>query len=330
MGDWNYNNFKGWVPHNMGVSGDRFYWEPSLVWMRENTPESTSFLTWWDYGHWITSVSKRHVLIDNLQADSYQIQDVARFFVNKTTEEEAYETVKAYQDVYAQRGVDLRYVVIDFTMIGKGSALHFIATGDLESCGEGSFRNYAQCQFIPQASDRSPRIVPKADGTLSYQRNLVFGCQGYIPGVRFTLTDDQITGIDVILDNIGSTVPWETWVKDNDASLLGVQSLNDILALAIQSPDSGIISTFRTLVYVPGEFQDYMMTRLYLGDHLEEYKALGLYNREIEPLKHFKLLDEFEGNLGGSQGDKSTFGYVRVYEIIDEPLEDSATAGAGE
>jgi hypothetical protein len=46
-----------------------------------------------------------------------------------------------------------------------------------------------------------------------------------------------------------------------------------------------------------------MLTRLYLTQHIKEYKAYGLYAGDINPLKHFRLLKDF------------SLGFVRVYEI---------------
>jgi len=314
FGSWNYGKFVASVPMSMGVSGDRYYWDSGLEWLKTSTPENSAVLTWWDYGHWITSISHRYVLIDNLQADHYQIQDIARFFVNATDEETAFKTVEAYQNAYEKQGVDLRYVVIDWTMIGKGSALHFIATGEIEPFVEGSWKNYAHCTFNPQFSDTNPKIVPSSNGTISYVQDLIFACTNYIPGVKFRVENNRSVSVTV-LDGYGGEIPWDSWVARNDASLLGLYEPGQIIGLAKDRPFDNIIPTLRSFVYVPGEFNDFMMTRLYLGDTLEAYKALGLYNRDVEPLKHFKKINDF------------SYGFVRVYEIIDELQADESEMG---
>jgi len=122
------------------ASFDRVVWQDALEYFA-TMPENTAIMTWWDYGHWITAVSRRHVLIDNLQYDHYEIQDVAKFFMLETDEDKAYEIVKGFRDAYNQEPlsgiydepVNLGYVAIDWTMIGKSGAMHFIATGDLET-----------------------------------------------------------------------------------------------------------------------------------------------------------------------------------------------------
>lgn len=322
-----YQKFSGTTPMHMGPGGDRRYWNDALTWLNEKTDENAAVLTWWDYGHWITSISKRSVLIDNLQADPFQIQDVARFFVNKTTEEDAYETVRAYAEVYKNvteifpEGVDLKYVVIDWTMIGKGSALHEIATGDIDNVVIGSFKNYAHCGFLPQASDQNPKISINSEGEASSTQRIIFGCTPvYIQAIIFDITGDSMS--ISVMDRHGRVIPWKSWLQDNDASILGVQSARQILSCAInyqRLPPNSICGfpTFRNLIYVPEEFSDFMMTRLYLGDYLSEYKAMGLYNREVKPLEHFKLVKEFNGvpDYDGEK-DYSSMGFVRIYEIV--------------
>lgn len=314
LGDFNYTSFVGMMSMHMGPNADNYYWYPALEWMSNDTKTNEAFVTWWDYGHWITSIAHRPVLIDNLQSDHYEIQDIARFFVNKTTEEEAFEIIEAYDKAYKDwRNVNVAYVVIDWTMIGKGSALHYIANGDIKNNilpePQWGWRNYGQCSFLRDQSVLQPQLVTDDEGNVKYVRRIVFGCSNYVRGVIFELEDDHISGINVV-DFYGSVIPWDTWVKASPASLLGVQPLignatdPGILSLAIQRPNDNLLPTYRTLIYVPDEFNDFMMTRLYLGKYLDEYKALGLYTREVKPLKHFKEVQDFVA------------GYVRVYEII--------------
>ncbi|MFC2154351.1 hypothetical protein ACFLRC_02575 [Candidatus Altiarchaeota archaeon] len=337
FGGWNYNKFVGITPMHMGPGFDRHYWEPALQWIGRETMEDEAVLTWWDYGHWITSVSHRPVLIDNLQADSYQIQDVAQFFVNRTTEEEAFEKVLVYNKAYQDwRNVTLRYVAIDWSMIGKGSALHFIATGVIENHTAGSFKNYAQCQFNPQASALTPQMVLGEDGNFYGVRKVVFGCSGYVGAVIFEVSSDESGGVGLSAIKVreafrdsasgnyyyGPEISWDAWVKEHDASLLGVQAPQDILTCALaygqpNVPQACRMPTFTHLVYVPEEFSDFMMTKLYLGQYLDEYHKLGLYNREVEPLKHFQMVWDGLGRDGN-------FGTVKIWRILydDEIVSD--------
>ncbi|MFH0861903.1 MAG: STT3 domain-containing protein [Candidatus Altiarchaeota archaeon] len=326
-----YSKAVGYVVLHMGPTEDIFYWYPMLEWHANNTGPGDAILTWWDYGHWITAVSHRPVLIDNLQADYYEIQDVATFFENKTSEEEAFEMVKAYDKAYRDynQSWGLRYAAIDWTMIGKGSALHFIATGNIEDVTPGSWKNYAECQFLPAQSQLEERISVSQNGSFSKVRQVVFGCQGYVSGVIFELEGSGIRGITAV-DPYGNHIPWDKWSKANDASLLGVQPLLRVneeeeipsilyCALNWNSLPRGSICNlpqFKTLVYVPQEFNDFMTTRLYLGKYLDEYRRYGLYTREVKPLLHFRQIPDYDGD--GTPDGEFSYGFVRSYEISYE------------
>jgi asparagine N-glycosylation enzyme membrane subunit Stt3 len=327
FGQWNYSKFVGYAVMHMGPTSDIYYWTPALEWHRDHTAPGDAIATWWDYGHWITSVSMRPVIADPLQDDYYEIQDLARFFMNKTTEEDSFEIAKAYNQAYKEHNLSwgLNYVTIDWTMIGKGSALHYIATGDVDLATPGSWKNYVQCQFQPDQSQPSEQLTVGENGSFSRQRQLVFGCQNEM-AIVFGVSDGLIKSINVVLPRYGQTIPWAQWSKTEDASLLGVQALvsinqkervPSILYCAMNWNNEQLqicrLPQFNTLIYVPQEFNDFLMTRLYLGKYLEEYRALGLYNREVTPLKHFRLVPDYNGD--SMPDGEFSFGFVRSYEI---------------
>lgn len=330
LGFASYSRSVGHAVLYSGPSRDRSLWEPALVWHKDNTDPGQAILTWWDYGHWFTSISKRPVLIDNLQADQFEIQDVARFFVNATSEQEAFNTVKAYNEAYLRQGKSLDYVTIDWTMIGKTSALHYISLGDIEKNIKVDpmvgYRSYGQCRFSERLSTTSPKIVAKDDGTFSQVWELIFECGGIDQAlaVIFTLSAQgekpSIDDVSVLHHPSYTRIPWSQWMESKDASLLGVYDLDQILACGLlwNDEEAGLacrnLEPLHTLVYVPQEFQDYMLTRLYLGDYVESYERRGLVNRDYEPLKHFRLIKDF------SQG------YVRTYEISYEGFSEEEMA----
>ena len=335
-----YIKFVGVRTLYVTMTEEMYFWNPALDWLSNNTKPNEAAITWWDYGHWITSLPKRPVLIDNLQADPYEIQDVARFFVLKTDQEDAMNTIRAYNKRYNEVGMNLTHAVIDWTMVGKGSAMHFIATGVIENKTEGSAMNYMVCRFLEDQSTKQ-KIVKDSEGKPVVARDLIFGCPWPIAGIDFEIVGDEINSIKVIAVDSNRNpyyIPWETWVKDNPDSILGVQPLNEILMLGMERPDilgnpsitwrdgQGVLHYSETygLIYVPGEFRDYTMTRLYMGDHIDDmpfqeclneenknkvycanYLNQGLFTGNLSEFKpkYFRLAGDFSG------------GYVRIYEI---------------
>jgi len=318
-----FSAFGGRSVMHMGASGDRIYWDPALEWIG-TLPEDTVILTWWDYGHWIAGVSERSSILDNLKANGTMVQDIARFHVLIEDEDEALEIADKY---------NATHVVIDWTMIGKSGAPHFIATSNVtapfdDPNREGEYESYAQCGFSPSSSILKPQLIPNDEGRLESVRTIVFGCsiggspEDYIGAIIFEVKNGMVSSVRVtpIMSRDGrlvadNPVSWNAWRESKGASILGVQSLSNVLGNALnyqENPQQYIsFPTFTTLVYVPEKFNRYMMTALYLGDHMEEYRQAGLVDPSVQKLKHFELVDGFLGDAS----DKSYYGYVRVYDI---------------
>ncbi|OYT26755.1 MAG: hypothetical protein B6U97_03100 [Candidatus Altiarchaeales archaeon ex4484_96] len=327
--------FGGKIPIDRGTDpGDIKYWSPALNWIGQQ-PANTTILTWWDYGHWISAISKRTSIADNTKARRFIVQDLAIFHVLEENESKALEIADKY---------NATHVVIDYTMIGKSGAPHFIATSNLSAPTddperEGEHMSYGQCKFSPANSQLEPKYESNNEGGLVRKRKLVFICniggdyRQYVGAISFELTNDnqgdRITDVKVnpiskqgnqlMLD---PEISWDIWQNEKHGSILGIHSIKLILSNALNYQDNpqGYINfpTYKTLVYVPEKFNNYMMTRLYLGDHLDEYQSMGLADESIIPLQHFKPLDEFAGdnvNEYMTGVDKSYLGYVKIWEI---------------
>ncbi|MEM2918589.1 MAG: STT3 domain-containing protein [Candidatus Altiarchaeota archaeon] len=315
-------SFGGEKPMYYGYNVEAVFWNPTLQWLRENTDkEKTEILTWWDYGHIITAVAERKSILDNVKGDALMVQDIAKFHVLIENETEALEVAKKY---------NATHVIIDWTMIGKSAAPHFIATSNVTAPldapnREGKKEGYAQCSFNPENSILKARPMPNTEGTFDLVQKVIFFCslsgghKDYIGAIEFEIKNKALSSIKVYpfvlkQGSIGLDTPikWELWQKEHGGAILGVQSLNNILGNALNYNTDKYIGfpTFTNLIYVPKKFENYMMTKLYLADHLDEYKKFGLAEN-IEKSEHFELVDGFLGD----KLDNSYLGYVKVYKI---------------
>jgi len=312
---------------NIGVffspgSADLYYWTPAIKWIKENTPKESVLLTWWDYYTSLSVFAEREVV--PASNDRAQIFDAARFLTYVESEEDTLEIARKY---YAD------YVVLDWTMIGKSGSPHFIATSNVTAAlddpnGMGKYESYSQCAFSPKQSILKPQLRPNSEGGIDSVRSIVFACniggplEEYIGSIIFEIKNDRVSDIKVTpIARRGErltadkSVSWDTWKEDRGASILGVQSLRNILGNILnyeENPDKYInFPTFTTLVYVPGKFSQYMVTKLYLGDYMDEYRQVELVDSSVLKPEHFELVDEF---LRG-KSDKSYYGYVKVYKI---------------
>ncbi len=328
-GDWNIGSGINW-------------WIPGLQWFNENTNKQDIVLTWWDYGHWITPIAERPVLIDNLQAVHWQLQEVARFFTLYQTEDEAMKLVKWYPNT--------KYIVIDYTLIGKNHALRFIAQGNLSKqeykeyeewlknpenpnknalgvCGFGGkvdtvekssaggseevSKLYFYCSYPPNKTQRLDYIgiIIFDIAKRSVDINTPDNSQIYVKKISvWGLTDQERPG--------GGPIPTEEmslddWKKNHNGSLLGIQSFGDVIMCVMRDDTSGTVCglpMFREFVYAPNEFQNHMFTKLYLGEHADSYTRQGLCNADwcknpLERLKNWKLVWD------------NNYGFIRIWKL---------------
>jgi hypothetical protein len=134
-----------WSATKMGSSVDP-YWIGGIEWLGKNVPKGPSndplkgdyVLTWWDYGHAITALARTPVIADPLQAGEHYIMQIAHFFYNTSTEEEAINWLTSPDIQWNRECKDcppdkkVRYIILDKTLIDKASALAFLGTNYYE------------------------------------------------------------------------------------------------------------------------------------------------------------------------------------------------------
>ncbi|RNJ78071.1 MAG: hypothetical protein EB829_05580 [Nitrosopumilus sp. H8] len=57
-------------------------WLDTLDWIKNNTPEDSLIAAWWDYGYWITTMSERATIADNLTSNDAHISYLARILMS--------------------------------------------------------------------------------------------------------------------------------------------------------------------------------------------------------------------------------------------------------
>jgi len=251
--------------------------------------------------------------------------------VDKTKGEFRGLQIDSFEDVKA------RFVRITGTYASIGNEFRVVNVRIYNPRYEGSYMGYGQCQFSPSNSVIKPVLEQNEKGEFDMVSRLVFKCNIGL-GLIFEIRNGQYSPSNVYVVTPNGQFPWQAWRDQTGASILGVQSFKDILYGALHDPELPRDSifkfdTFRSLIYVPnmvdpntGErynFNKVMMTKLYLGDHLEEYQNAGLADPTIEKPKYFKLVDGFLGDPRNPEDDHSYWGYVRVYKIIYPETENS-------
>jgi dolichyl-diphosphooligosaccharide--protein glycosyltransferase len=103
-------------------------WQEALEWVKENSSPNDVILSWWDYGYIIQKIAERPTYVDpgqpavendkTLIDSQVRNQQVAKFFTS-TNETQYLDWLKS---------LNVKYVILDVTMIGKYSAVSKIAS----------------------------------------------------------------------------------------------------------------------------------------------------------------------------------------------------------
>ena len=73
-------------------------WLDTLDWIKNNTPEDSVIVSWWDYGYWISTMSDRATLADNSTTYTHIIENIARIFLG--TPDDAWHSLNDVQADY--------------------------------------------------------------------------------------------------------------------------------------------------------------------------------------------------------------------------------------
>jgi asparagine N-glycosylation enzyme membrane subunit Stt3 len=94
-------------------------WQKAMSWVREETPEGSIFVHWWDYGYWVQTLGERPTVTDGGHINNFWDHLTARYLMTAQNEKTALQLCKAY---------NVSYYLIDSTDIGKYSAFASIGS----------------------------------------------------------------------------------------------------------------------------------------------------------------------------------------------------------
>jgi len=114
-------------------------WLAFFIWARSETPPSTIFASWWDFGHPFTALAKRSIVADGNQ-NNLHVHDLGRFFTSQN-ESEAIEILREY---------NVGYVFTYSEMLNKYKAISY-ATNKQEEY-------YVDVPMLAYADDPTERI----------------------------------------------------------------------------------------------------------------------------------------------------------------------------
>ncbi len=131
-----------YVMASKGIRGSpNSAWMENLDHMREETPEGSVILSWWDYGYWFQTIGDRPAIADGGNMAYYTGGNNMSKVNLRLADFLASSNASKYRDWLEERSVD--YIVLDSTMIGKYSAVSQISHG---SNSEFNYMRSLQCK----------------------------------------------------------------------------------------------------------------------------------------------------------------------------------------
>lgn len=100
------------------------YWVDSMEWLKDNTPNGSRVISWWDYGHWINYFADRNSVLRNEHRSHEMIGAVADGFLDATPSELS-DYMKSHETQYAL--FDIELVAGGGQLGGKYGALNYLS-----------------------------------------------------------------------------------------------------------------------------------------------------------------------------------------------------------
>jgi len=250
--------------------------QKAMAWVRDNTPEGSIFVHWWDYGYWVEYLGERPSVTDGGHAIGYWDHLVGRYLLTTPNPETAYSFMKTH---------DVSYLLIDPTDIGKYSAY-----GRIGSDSEG-FDRYSAIPVIPM--DKSRTVSSNGETAMVYSG-------GYLldEDITYRIGDKVIT-----LPFNDAGVAGVIW-KKVDSSVGGASQLEQPIGVYIYNGQRYDLPI--RYVYLKGEIMDFgsgvgaiiRPVTSFDGSSLQELGAIMYLSPKVSNslFAQLYLLDDVFGN----------------------------------
>jgi hypothetical protein len=277
-----------------------------MSWVRENTPQESIFVHWWDYGYWVQTIGERATVTDGGHANDFWNHLIGRYLLTTNNPDSALSLMKT---------LNASYLLIDSTDIGKYSAYSLIGS---DKSGED------RASWIPVMPSDPQQSIEKANSSIKVfsagvytDMDIMYDLEGKIillpkgktifAGVIMEITNGPSLSI--------SSPPQAVFFYNNQRYTLPVKTLfyggrlvhfseginaTVMIFPGVVSRENGVeIDMFGAAAYLSEKTQNSLIAKLYLmGDPENQYPTLKLaYVEDASIIKTIKKQVPHLGNF---------------------------------
>lgn len=257
-------------------------WQYAMSWVRDNTPENSIFVHWWDYGYWVQTIGKRATVTDGGHANSFWDHTTARYLMTAENEKTAIQLCKAH---------NVSYFLIDSTDIGKYGAYSSIAS---DSTGTD------RASWIPtfsldekQTQELKNETVYVYTGGFYLDKDLIWDGKllpqnaAVVPGFLVHVENTQIKSIEtvVIYNNQRYYIPINYMYLNNEKIKLSDSGINGILYFIPKLTSDGKINPIGGSLFLSEKVANSQLARSYL---LGETEMVLVHQEDSAIIKQIK------------------------------------------
>lgn len=278
---------------NLGPSANA-QWQKAMQWVRENTPNDSIFLHWWDYGYWLQSLGERRTVADGGHAEgSFQDHLNGRYVLTTPNPDTALSYMKSH---------NVSHLLIDSSDLGKYGAYSKIGSG---AEGKDRYSTIPTMFPNPQQSRNTENTTTRLyQGAVPVDRDIVYNSNGseiflprdkaLIAGILLKINRnkeglralEQPKGI-FIYNNEQIYIPLRYVYANNQMIDFGGGLNATAYALPTLSPQNNNmqIDPFGSMIYLSPKVSESLFAQLYLmNDPFNKYPTIGLAHRESDPV----------------------------------------------
>ena len=265
-----------------------YQWQNSMAWVRDNTPQDSIFVHWWDYGYWIQYLGERPTVTDGGHANNFWDHLIGRYVLTTPNPETALSFMKTQ---------NVSYLLIDPTDLGKYPAYGRIGSDD------SGIDRYAG---IPIMQSDPKQTVETSSGTTIVYMGSVFVDEDIIyrggdMEIFLPAQESAIIGIVLEISNSGGVrslkqpegvffykdqqvrIPLR-YVYVNDKMIdfnTGLDAIVSVIPKVSQSSQGIQIDGMGTVIYLSPKVSKSLFAQLYLLDDIfNNYPTLTIVHSE--------------------------------------------------